>query len=81
MQRWLDGYQQFTGVQYHPSLVLLVDVRAVLPGSVSSSPQGWACLPVFEPAGCYVASGTYQLPLFQVGGKQMADNRCLVNRC
>lgn len=54
---------------YHPALVLLVDVRAVLPGSASSSPQGWACLPVFEPAGCFVASGTYQLPLFQVGGK------------
>jgi hypothetical protein len=54
-------------VPYQPGLVLLVDVRAVLPGSVSSSPQGWACLPVFEPAGCYVASATYQLPLFQVG--------------
>ncbi|WIA19544.1 hypothetical protein OEZ85_004153 [Tetradesmus obliquus] len=63
--RWLDGYQQFAGVPYHPALVLLVDVRAVLPGSASSSPQGWACLPVFEPAGCFVASGTYQLPLFQ----------------
>ncbi|KAF8058950.1 AGO1 [Scenedesmus sp. PABB004] len=62
---WLDGYQQFAGVPYAPSLVAIIDVRAVLPGSASSAPVGWACLPVFERAGRHVASGTHHLPLFQ----------------
>jgi len=64
--RWLDGYQQFVDVPYSPGLVVIVDVRCVVPGSGSSAPAGWACLPVFERAGRFVASDTYQLPLFQV---------------
>jgi hypothetical protein len=64
---WLDGYQAFTGVPYHPGLVLLFDVRCLVPGSSTAAPAGWACLPVFEAAGPFVASGVYHLPLFQVG--------------
>lgn len=64
--RWLDGYQAFTGVLYHPCLVLLFDVRCLVPGSSTAAPAGWACLPVFEAAGAFVASGVYHLPLFQV---------------
>jgi hypothetical protein len=52
-------------VPYHPGLVLLLDVRCLVPGSSSAAPAGWACLPVFEPAGAFVASGVYHLPLFQ----------------
>jgi hypothetical protein len=62
--RWLDGYQQYAP-SYCPGMVLLVDVRALVPGSSSSAPLGWAVVPVFEQAGPYIASGAYQLPLFQ----------------
>ena len=65
--RWMDGFQQFVDVPYEPGLVVVVDVRSVVPGTGTSAPCGWAALPVFERAGRYVASGTYQLPLFQVG--------------
>lgn len=64
--RWLDGAQAFTGLPYHRGLVLLLDVRSLVPGSSSAAPAGWACLPVFEAAGPFVASGVYHLPLFQV---------------
>lgn len=64
--RWLDGYQAFLGLPYHPGLVLLLDVRCLVPGSSTAAPAGWACLPVFEAAGAFVASGVYHLPLFQV---------------
>ena len=64
--RWLDGFQVFTGLPYHPGLVLLLDVRCLVPGSSTAAPAGWACLPVFEAAGRFVASGVYHLPLFQV---------------
>jgi hypothetical protein len=36
-----------------------------VPTTGTSAPTGWAVLPVFERGGPYVASGTYQLPLFQ----------------
>jgi hypothetical protein len=39
--------------------------RLLVPTTGTSAPTGWAVLPVFERAGPYVASGTYQLPLFQ----------------
>ena len=66
LQRWLDGYQQFADVPYNGGLVLIFDVRCVVPGSSSSAPVGWGCLPVYERAGKFVASGTYHLPLFMV---------------
>jgi hypothetical protein len=68
--RWLDGYQHFAGVTYDPALVVLIDVRSVVPGTSTSAPMGWVLLPVFERAGAFVASGAYQLPLFQVRGGQ-----------
>ena len=54
-------------VRYDPALALIVDIRTVLPGSGATAPVGWAALPIFESGpGRYVASGYYQLPLFQV---------------
>jgi hypothetical protein len=55
-----------TGLPYSAGLVCILDVRCLVPGSSTASPAGWACLPVFEAAGSYVASGVYHLPLFQV---------------
>lgn len=49
--RWLDGAQAFTRLPYTRGLVLLLDVRSLVPGSSSAAPAGWACLPVFEAAG------------------------------
>jgi hypothetical protein len=66
--RWLDGYQQFAGYPYSPGLSVIIDVRYVVPAAGSSAPAGWALLPVFERCGAFVASGAYQLPLFQVSG-------------
>jgi hypothetical protein len=40
-------------------------VRSVVPSSGSTAPLGWTCLPVFERSTSNVASGYYQLPLFQ----------------
>jgi hypothetical protein len=71
--RWLDGYQHFAGAPYSPSLCVVIDVRFVVPAAGSSAPAGWALLPVFERAGPYVASGAYQLPLFQVRGAHRAQ--------
>ncbi|GFH14917.1 uncharacterized protein HaLaN_11055, partial [Haematococcus lacustris] len=62
--RWLDGYQAFRGLQYHPGLAIIVDVRLMVPGAGTCSPVGWSALPVFEREGAYVAGGMYQLPLF-----------------
>lgn len=38
---------------------------AVVPASGIAAPVGWSCLSVFEKAGKFVATGHYQLPLFQ----------------
>lgn len=54
------------GLPYSAGLVVILDVRCLVPGSSTASPAGWSCLPVFEAAGPYVASGVYHLPLFQV---------------
>lgn len=38
----------------------------LVPSAGSSVPAGWTVLPVFERCGRFVASGCYELPLFQV---------------
>eukprot|EP00884_Botryococcus_braunii_P012947 jgi/Botrbrau1/21653/Bobra.43_1s0053.2 len=62
---WKDGYFHFQGIPYDSALAVIIDIRTVIPGSGTSSPSGWAALPVFEPGTRFVASGYYQLPLFQ----------------
>ncbi|KAK9815471.1 hypothetical protein WJX72_004235 [[Myrmecia] bisecta] len=62
---WLDGYHRFTLIPYDPALCVILDVRTVIPGSGTTAPVGWAALPVFDKGTRYVATGHYQLPLFQ----------------
>lgn len=64
-------------VRYDPALALIVDIRTVLPGSGATAPVGWAALPIFESGpGRYVASGYYQLPLFQVSSCLVTVQHC-----
>lgn len=71
--RWLDGARRFCGCAALVALAVVIDVRYIVPATASSAPAGWACLPVLEPAAptdaamprLFVASGSYQLPLFR----------------
>ena len=61
--RWRDGFHPRQHVIHEPNLVCIVDVRAL--GGRSAQPVGWALLPIFEDGSEYIASGAFQLPLFQ----------------
>ena len=70
-------YTALQRVRYDPALALIVDIRTVLPGSGATAPVGWAALPIFESGpGRYVASGYYQLPLFQVSSCLATMQHC-----
>lgn len=58
-----DGFLAYRDVMYEPNMCVIFDVR-VLTGDVATQ-VGWSVLPVFEPGGTYVATGAYQIPLFQ----------------
>jgi hypothetical protein len=60
---------------YERNLVVIVDVRALV--GRTATPIGWALFPVFENGTEYVASGAFQLPLFQ-GAVQLALMQDLV---
>ena len=60
--RWKDGFQSRQHVIYEQNLAVIIDVRALSGRSATS--VGWAVLPVFEPGTEFIASGSYQLPLF-----------------
>ena len=62
--RWQDGFQHFTGCIDEGGMCVIIDVRYIVPSTGSAAPAGWACLPIMERRE-YVASGYYQLPLFQ----------------
>jgi len=64
--RWRDGLHPRQHVIHEPNLVVIVDVRAL--GGRSATPIGWALLPVFERGTEFIASGAFQLPLFQARG-------------
>jgi len=64
--RWRDSFHPRQHVIYEPNLVAIVDVRAL--GGRSAAPIGWALLPIFEDGSEYIASGAFQLPLFQGRG-------------
>jgi hypothetical protein len=59
-------FGEVQAIPYDSALAVIIDVRTVIPGSGTSSPSGWAALPVYEAGTRFVASGYYQLPLFQV---------------
>jgi hypothetical protein len=61
--RWRDGFHARQHVIHEPNLVVVIDVRALV-GRVAT-PVGWALLPVFEEGSEFIASGAFQLPLFQ----------------
>lgn len=61
--RWLDGFHARQHVIHEPNLVVIVDVRALV--GKNTQPAGWAILPVFEEGSEFLASGVFQLPLFQ----------------
>ena len=61
--RWRDGFHPRQHVIHESNLVCIVDVRAL--GGRSATPIGWAVLPIFEDGTEYIASGAFQLPLFQ----------------
>ena len=61
--RWRDGFHARQHVIPEPNLVVVVDVRALV--GRTSQPVGWAILPLFEAGTSYLASGAFQLPLFQ----------------
>eukprot|EP00892_Ulva_mutabilis_P007913 jgi/Ulvmu1/5494/UM023_0030.1 len=72
--RWLDGPQPLRGHAPSPALIALIDVRYLVPATGSSTPAGFAVLPVLRrpPGGAggsgselYVATAAYQLPLFK----------------
>lgn len=63
--RWTDGFQVMENITFESGLALLFDVRLLTPATGASAPAGWACLPVFEKSGQFVATGSYHLPLFQ----------------
>lgn len=60
---WRDGFQSRQHVMHEPNMVVVIDVRA-LSGRTAQA-QGWTLLPVFEEGTEYLASGAFQLPLFQ----------------
>ena len=69
--RWLDGPQPLRGYGTSPFLLAIIDVRYLVPATGSSTPAGFAVLPVLRspPRGggseLYVATGCFQLPLFK----------------
>lgn len=74
--RWLDGPQPLRGYEAAPFLAAIIDVRYLVPATGSSTPAGFAVLPVLRrpPGGApgagtrpelYVAAGAFQLPLFK----------------
>jgi hypothetical protein len=46
--RWLDGPQKFTGYPSKPGLAAIIDVRYLVPATGSSTPAGFAVLPVLR---------------------------------
>lgn len=46
--RWLDGPQKFSGYPASPGLATIIDVRYVVPATGSSTPAGFAVLPVLR---------------------------------
>lgn len=62
--QWGDGLHAFKYVPYDPHLILVVEVRYLTKGGALVS-AGWTGLPIFEKGKHYVASGYYNLPLFQ----------------
>ena len=61
--KWRDGFHARQHVIHEPNLVVVIDVRAL--AGRTAQPAGWALLPVFEEGSEYIASGAFQLPLFQ----------------
>jgi hypothetical protein len=61
--RWRDGFHARQHVIHEPNLVVIVDMRALV--GRTATPVGWALLPLFEEGSEYLASGAFQLPLFQ----------------
>ena len=61
--RWRDGFHARQHVIHEPNLVVIVDVRALV--GRTAQPVGWALLPLFEEGSAFLASGAFQLPLFQ----------------
>ena len=54
-----------TTPQNKPTAPRLATRRTVVPANGVTVPVGWSVLPLFERVGRFVASGRYQLPLFQ----------------
>lgn len=74
--RWLDGPQPLRGYEAAPFLAAIIDVRYLVPATGSSTPAGFAVLPVLRrpprvapnasrAAPLFVAAGAFQLPLFK----------------
>jgi hypothetical protein len=61
--RWRDGFYSRQHVIHEPNLVVIVDVRALV--GRTATPAGWALVPLFEEGSEFVASGAFQIPLFQ----------------